>query len=301
MSPRLSALGSLLVVMLIWGNGFVAAKLALLEVPPLLFALLRFGLASALLVPLAQARGGLALLPRPLPLGTLALMGLTGITLTFVTINFALTLTSASSAAMIQGAGPAITAGLAIVFLGERFSRNRALGIGTSALGVALIVLAANLGTGAGTSLLGDLLMLSGTVSWAVYTILSKGLKATSRLAVTTYSTVFGTLLLVPLAAYDLAIRPPATISPISWLAVLYVGAGSSALGYVLWNRALRALDASQVMNFLNLIPVLGVASAALILGEAPLPVQLFGSALVLAGVWWSSHDPAPRPAPIRE
>lgn len=105
-------------------------------------------------------------------------------------------------------------------------------------------------------------------------------------MAIVAYSSLAGALLLLPAAAYDLATRPPAGLSPAAWLAVLYLGLGCSVLAYLLWQSALRHLDASQAVSFLNLIPVVGVASAALALGETLLPGQLLGGALVLLGVW---------------
>ena len=64
------------------------------------------------------------------------------------------------------------------------------------------------------------------------------------------------------------------------------MGVICSALGYLIWNWSLQHLDASQAANCVNLIPVVGVASGALVLGEAVTGVQLAGGALVLAGVW---------------
>lgn len=281
---------SLLLATLIWGSAFTVTKSAEAQIPPLLFALLRFIVASVSLLILLQVRGGAKLLPRPLPLGRLTVMGLTGVTLYYIAFNLSLTDTTASEGALIQGAIPIVTAVLAIIFLRERFSRARALGIAISLVGVALIVLTNTAGRAETNRLRGDLLMVGAVVTWAVFTIVGKRLAGLSPIAVTAYSTVIGTVFLVPPAAYDLVARPPTAISPGSWLAVLYLGIGSSALTIVLWNAALRLLDASQVANFINLIPVIGVLSAALFLGEALMIRQLIGGGLVLAGVWLSSR-----------
>lgn len=289
---RASAILSLLLVMLFWGSTFVVTKAAIAEIPPLLLATLRFVVASAILVPLAQARGGLALLPRPLPLGTLALMGLSGVTLFYVGFNLALANTTASAAALIQGATPAATAILAALFLGERLRRIQSVGIAVSILGVALIVLVGG-GGAAPNPLLGDLLMLLAVVAWSVYTILGKRLARVDPLATTAYSSLLGTLFLLPFGAYDLAVRPPRAIGLDAGLAVLYLGGAASALAFLLWNRALRRLSAGQVANFINLVPLIGVTMAALGPplgpGEAIAPIQLLGGALVLGGVWLSS------------
>src|SRR3712207_6094231 len=102
MAARLTAIGSLVLVMVVWGSSFVVTGAALDVLPPFLLALLRFVLATALLLPLARGRGGLALLPRPLPLGTLTVMGLTGVTLFFVGTNLSLLYTTATDVAIVQ-------------------------------------------------------------------------------------------------------------------------------------------------------------------------------------------------------
>lgn len=289
------AIRSLLLVMLIWGSAFVVTKAVETEVPPLLLALLRFVLASAILIPLTHVRGGLSLLPRPLPFGILAAMGLTGVSLYFATSNLALIYATASDAALIQGSIPAVTAILAVLFLGERFDRGRGMGIGTSLVGVALVVLAGHPAGDAPNRLLGDLLMLGSVLAWSLYTVLGKRLEDASQTAVTAYSTLLGTLFLLPVGLVDLAIHPPPTVSLAGWLALIYLGTISSALSYLLWNHALPALDASQQANFLNLVPVVGVASAVLFLGEVLAPVQVVGGIFVLVGVWMAARGSSSR------
>jgi drug/metabolite transporter (DMT)-like permease len=288
-SDRSITILSLLLVMLLWGSTYVVTKAVIAEVPPLLLAFLRFAIASAILVALARARGGTRRLPRPTPWGTLALMGFAGVTVFYIGFNSALANTTAAAASLLQATAPAVTAVLAAVFLAERLRLRRGVGIGLSLVGAALVVLASAGGADAPNPLLGDLLMLLAVLAWAVYTILGKGFAAVPSLAVTAYGGVLGTLFLLPAAAYDLATRPPTHVSLATWLAILYLGAGPSALNYLLWNRALRVLDASAVANFLNLVPLIGVASATIFLGEALLPTQLLGGALVLVGVWLSS------------
>ncbi len=281
---RALAVASLLLVMAIWGSTFVVTKSALDQVPPLLLALLRFAVASAILLPLAHARGGPALLPRPLPLGRLALMGATGVTLYFVAFNLSLAYTTASEGALIQGSIPAVSALAAVVLLRERLGPGRAAGITASVAGVALVVLAGG-GGEAPNRPLGNALMVGSVVAWAIYTVLGRRLGGASGLATTAYSTLLGTLFLVPPAAIELATRPRPTLSADGWLAVAYLGAVASALAFLLWNRALAVLDVGQASAFINLVPLVGVATATLVLGEPLLPAQLAGGGLVLVGV----------------
>jgi drug/metabolite transporter (DMT)-like permease len=283
------AIGALLAVMVAWGSTYVITKSALEEIPPLLLAFLRFTIASAILLVLAQARGGPRRLPTPVPWASLALMGLTGITIFYLGFNLGLIYTSAADGALIQGAIPAATVGLSAALLGERLTRARAFGVALSVVGVGLILLAAGGPSTGSNRLLGDLLMLTTVAAWAVYTVLGRRLREAELLAVTAYSTAFGTLLLLPGAAYDLAVGPARSISAVSWgswLAVLYLGIVCSALCYLFWNWSLQHLDASQAGNFINVIPVVGVASSAVVLGESIAAGQLLGGALVLVGVW---------------
>ncbi len=298
MPTHILAILSLLLATTIWGTVFVVTKSALAEVPPLLFALMRNGIAALLLLPLARgARGEAGERPR-WQWGILVLMGLTGVTLHFAGQTLSLQYTSASEGALIQGTIPALTALLGVAFLGERLSRARGFGIFASMLGVALIVLAAGESGGGSNPLLGNLLMLGACLCWAVYTILAKRMAGTPQMALTAYVTALGAAMLVPMVAYELFRSPPVIITPGTWLAALYLGAFASGLNLLLWNRALQALDASVAGNFINLVPVIGVATAALFLGEWPAPVQLVGGLLVLLGVWISSRSPSRVAAP---
>ena len=72
--------------MIVWGSTYVVTKAAVREIPPLTLATLRYLVATAVLVSVALARGGLRRLPRPLPIMPLVWMGLTGVTI--LTVGF---------------------------------------------------------------------------------------------------------------------------------------------------------------------------------------------------------------------
>ncbi len=164
--------------------------------------------------------------------------------------------------------------------LKKRLTRRQWSGIGLSVLGVLLVVASAP-ATGQGRNpLLGAVLV------WALYTILAKQLAQADPYLVTAYSAVLGTLLLAPVAMFELRGHPPLTPSAADWLRLLYLGTLSSAFGYFLYNWSLTQLKAGQTANFVNLMPIAGVAIAIVFLGETVLPIQLVGGAVVLAGVW---------------
>ena len=291
MSPRARAIAGLVLVMTMWGSTYAVTKSAIAEVPPWLFALLRFGVACAILLPLAQLRGGPALLAKPPPLRALGLLGLTGVAVFSLCINLGLVYTTATAGALLQGSVPACTAVLATLILGERIGRVHTVGIAVSAVGVAVVVLAGERREDAPNPLLGNLLILVAVLCWSTYTVLARRLRHADQVAVTAYSTLAGTLMLVPAATYDLVVQPPGPLSQVAWLQVLYLGVGCGAVGYLLYNRALRFLGASQTASFVNLTPVVGVLCGTLFLGEALVPAQLLGGLLVLAGVSLSTRS----------
>ncbi len=280
---RAGASLALAVVMTIWGASVPITKAAIADLPPVLLAALRFALAAALLWPFYRAKrraGAVAIAP-----STAVLLGLTGVTLYYLGYNVGLLYTSASHAALLQSAVPAVTAVLAFFWLRERLSPAAIAGIVLSVGGVLLIVSGRPTGGHAPDPLLGNSLVISAIFCWAVYTILAKRVAGYDPLVVTVATSVAGLALLAPAVAveYALGARPNFTSGGI--VAVLYLGIVSSALAYALYGASLRALGASQVATWVNLMPVVAVASSAVFLGERIDARTLIGGAIVLAGV----------------
>ena len=81
------------------------------------------------------------------------------------------------------------------------------------------------------------------------------------------------------------------------WGCVLLLSYGATLFGYVTWNRLLHRYPTSLVSPFGLLIPVSGLASGALLVGERLAPLQIAGAALVLAGLAWNVYGPRLRAA----
>src|SRR5687767_3740001 len=107
LASRAGASFMLVVVMLVWGASVPVSKAAVAEVPPLLLAWLRFAIAALLLWPAyrARRRAGAAAVAVRASLG----LGLTGIALYYLGYNVGLQYTSATHAALIMSATPAMT------------------------------------------------------------------------------------------------------------------------------------------------------------------------------------------------
>jgi drug/metabolite transporter (DMT)-like permease len=291
---RVVAIISLLVVMLIWGSAYVVTKAGLVDVPPLVFAWLRFVVASLMLLPLALARGGLRRIPRPVPWRPLLLMAFFGIGIYYVLYNIGLVYTTASQGALMQSGLPAVIAIMALVWLHEHTTRRRLFGIALTIVGVVIVLIGQPAGTeSASNPLVGGALMFISMVSWAVYTIFAKRVSSIDSTVVTTCVTILGAMMLLPAAIVEAAFRPVELPPARAWISIVYLGAFPSAMAYLLFNRSLRDLDASQAGAYINLVPIVGAAFGVLFLRESLSIWAIGGGVLVLAGVWISTRADA--------
>jgi drug/metabolite transporter (DMT)-like permease len=279
--PR-KGLIALLVTVAVWGSTYTITRAALAEIGPFALSVLRLLIAFVALYPLAHRRGyrpRMSLQPRYLG------FGLTGIAGYFGLQNLALGYTSAVSAVLIQGLIPAVTAVAAVLLLGERLRSVQWVGIALAVVGTAIVSQAEGQRAVGANPLLGNLLMVACVLVWAAYTIQGKRLTTREPAVVnTTASILAGTLMLTPLAAWELRSGLQA-LSAGTWLAILYLGLVASALTLFLWNYALETVPASLATAYLNLMPIVGVAFG-LAAGEPLLLPQMLGGALTLAGVW---------------
>lgn len=279
-SPRLLAVLALVGANVLWGGSAAASKLALAHIPPLTLACLRVALALAVLLPLVHRAGD-----RPATGRAPALLGLTGVALFCASQNVGLHFADATTASLLNGAIPVLTALLAVPVLGERLGGRRLAGLLVSLTGVATVVL---LGTGAapGTAVVGNLLPLVSAASFAAYVVLGRrAFGGGSALAVVAGSTRYGLLFLLPGAIVEQATVGLGPLTLRDGALLLYLGLGCSALAFVLCAYGLSHLEAGHAAAFGNLKPLVGIVLAVLLLGEPLTTGQLGGGVLVLLGI----------------
>lgn len=290
-SRRSSALVVLIVLMVVWGSTFVITKAAAKDIAPMMLATLRFLTAAIVLLPYAWLKGNWRSLPKPMPWGALLGMALTGIATFTIGFNYALVYGSASQGALIYALLPAAVAVAAVVFLKERMSRRRVAGITLSIIGVGLVAVGGESDSSSPQPMLGAAWMVGAVLSWAAYTVFAKRLADADQAVTIALVSVFGTLMLVPLAAIELAHSPWQVPSAQAWASVIFLGVAASALAYIAYGYALRELEASLVGAFINLDPIVGVLTAVVVLGETLHSGQLLGGAIALAGMWLASTE----------
>ncbi|MEZ5124896.1 MAG: DMT family transporter [Thermoleophilia bacterium] len=276
---------------LVFGLSFVAIKFALRGFEPLLGAFLRFSLAGGVLFLIGrftrERDGGAPPLTRA-ELGRLALLGFVSLTLYLGLENTGLAHTSAGEAAVLAGAIPIFVIVLNTFTLREPNGPRQWAGVFISFAGIiGLVWFGAESEDSAGGTLLGNLLVLGASLAVAIYTLMARHLLVQrSALHVTTYQHLFGALFIVPAVVAEAALVGVHTPTWDAVGGIAFLALAASALGYLLFNYALRHADASRVSVFTNLTPVVGVAGAYLVLGERFTLGQALAAAVVVLGVW---------------
>jgi O-acetylserine/cysteine efflux transporter len=232
------------------------------------------------------------------------LLGLLEPSLAYLGDTFGLSLTSAVHGAAINGLESALVVLLAAVLLRETVTRPAVLAIVVALAGLAVLA-GAGEGAGAGAGrVAGDLLVAGGVLSASLYTIAAKRFDDGSDvLSLTTWQFTVAAFvsLLVTIARWT-AGSPMGTVSaaPRFWLAAVLVGAGGFGVSFLLFNMVIVQVDATRAAVVLNLIPVFGVGSAMVFLGEDMTAGDAVGAGLIGASVLYfaiADHRQAAAPA----
>lgn len=273
MPPRDLALA--LIVVLAWGSNFSAMKIALEDVPPLLFVGLRF----AMLIPL------MVFLPRPASWGAIIAVGLLINTGQFAFLFSAMRadVTAGLASLLLQAQAP-LTIVLAALVYGERVGRVQAAGIGLAVCGLVMFALAG----GGNVTVIGLGLILCGALCWACGNLVLRRLPGVRMVALFVWASLVPPL---PMLGLSLALEGPAPLATLAavsaqgWIAVIYVAVISTILGYSIWGALLSRHPAATVTPFALLIPVVGLLTAAIVLGERITAWEAASAGVILAGL----------------
>ena len=275
---------------LLWAGSSLAAKIALLSIPPMTLAFARFSFAALLMYGVAVAlKVDLRVARRDW--GAFWTMGILGLALTYLLSYLGLARTTASHYALLHATETVFISALAFFFLREAMPKVKVAGIVLGLLGAYLIVANGLALPPLSKSVLGSLLITLALTFEAASSILGKGLVARySPLSVVTYQMLSGAIALAPFSIYELSERaasghllvlPPAAAL---W-SLLYLIVPCTVLGYTIWFTVLDKREAGEVSVFLFIQPVAGAFLGAYFLGDKITPFTLLGAACVLAAV----------------
>ncbi len=279
-------LGALFAV-IVWGGSFIATKIAVRETSPFTVVCLRFGI-GVLVLAAAVARRGDFVVPGWRDLLRFLAIGTLGITVHQWLQVTGLVTAQASTTAWIIAATPLTMAIVGWIVLGERLERRQWVGIVTGAVGVLLVVSRgdwASLAAGSVGSA-GDLLVAISTITWALFSVYSRrALQRHAAAPMMLYVMAGGWLMaMVPWVAGG-GVAEVGRLTSAGWASLLFLGVLCSGLAYIFWYDALRALPTAKVGSLLYLEPLVTMAAAAVLLGEAITAASIAGGIVIFAGV----------------
>ena len=287
-------LASLVLAASCWGIGTVISKAALEEIPPLTLLSVQLAASVAVLLVLRAVRGSERRTPVPGPLGRL---GILNPGMAYALGLLGLTTISASLAVLLWAFEPLIILVLASIVLAERVTIKLVTLSLVAAAGMGLVVVDPSTGIG---QWIGIALTLAGVACCAVYSVASRRLLPGTQetLGVVfvqqAYALAFALVAVVMVAALGGQMVPSA-LTPIGLASAIASGVLYYAGAYWFYLGALRRVPASLAAMSFYLIPVIGAAAAAVLLGDKLGPTQWLGAAIVvgaLAAIGWSQRRP---------
>ena len=274
-----------LLVVVVWGLNFVVIKMGLHNMPPLMLAGLRF---------LLVAFPALLFAARPkIPLKLLLGYGLTisfgQFAFLFCAIKFGMPAGLASLVLQVQAFFTIILG--AFVF-GERLQGKQLAGISLAVFGV-LVLIEGSL-NGQHVALLGFMLTLAAGLSWACGNIFNKLImQHESRPGIMSLVVWSALIPIVPFMVASFILDGPQVmlnslveIDLTTILSLIYLALVASIIGYGIWGSLLGRYETWRVAPLSLLVPVVGLASAALLLDETLSALQLCGAGLIMAGLY---------------
>ncbi len=274
-----------------WGSNFNAGAYIIQHMPPITAAAERFVVASAGLLLIFGMMGQLRWSALKQNLLAYVLIGVLGVVGFNMAMFYGLHTTSAINGALIMATTPLTTMLLAWLLEGEKLNTAKSIGLLFGLAGVLLVITQGQL-----LHLLhlkvaiGDVIILGGSISFVLASILSRKLvKNATTLETTSFSMLFGTIVL---AILSLSIEQPFTAiaqAPLlTHAALLYLAVFGSMIAYLFWFNGIQKVGAARAASFFNLVPVFSML-VAIAFGALPNQWQVLGTLLVIVGVIVSS------------
>ncbi|PAD69862.1 EamA family transporter [Bacillus sp. 7586-K] len=293
MNEHFVASVKVILAMIIVGSSVVAGKLLAQSFPVFLASELRFLVATIIMIPiLIRIEGFPSIQKREMLI--LFLQGLFGVFLYSIFMLYGLTFTTAIEAGIITSTIPAVTGGLAFLFLKERLTKSVSVGILLAVLGTLIINVvgsASDIERGS-SPIFGNLLIFGAVICEALFIILGKFVsQRVSPLAISTIVSVLGTILFLPLSLYEGAKFNFEGVTMAEWGLILYFGIVVTVIAFILMYQGVSKVPASTVGVLTGVLPISSVLLSVLILGEKISFFHFIGISFTLTAILLSNKQ----------
>jgi O-acetylserine/cysteine efflux transporter len=267
-------------MVVIWGMNFVAMKFSLDVFPPLMLGAIRFAFVA---FP--------AVLFVPRPKTSIRLLCLYGLTISFGQFAFVFSAIHVGMptglASLVLQTQAFISLGISALVFGDRLRASNFVGLALAFAGLALLMTASV--AGHGVTLAGFLLTLCGATSWATGNIVTKTIGRVDTLGLVAWGALFPVL---PFLACSLLLEGGTQVfGSFSQVAlgtvasIAYLSFGASLVGYSIWGHLIASHPVWKIAPLTLLVPIVGLLSGWVVLGERLDAIQIGGCAIILFGL----------------
>jgi drug/metabolite transporter (DMT)-like permease len=268
---------------LAWGFNWTALKVALSEVPPWTFRSMCLGFGAAVLFAALRAGGQRIVMPTG-QWTRLCALALLNITSWNMLVAFGVGLIPSGRAAILAYTMPLWAVPLSVLVLGERVTQQKLVGLALGLGGLALLLVESF--SGFGRAPLGALLVVGAAITWAFGTVLQK--RYPVRLPVGLYTAWIMLIGGVPIFVGAVILEDWNSLNDVgvaAWLGTAYNVFIAFAFAHWAWIKIATSVPVSVFSISMLLIPVVGVVSGMLFLGERPSWAEYAALVLVLAAL----------------
>ncbi|MDG6220328.1 MAG: DMT family transporter [Candidatus Thermoplasmatota archaeon] len=279
----------ILISVVLWASTFPLISYGLDYFPPMVMAVLRYGIALFPLFFYLSRYTTISKMKDSLKndMHLWVGIGITTVTLPQLLQNYAMLHVSASVTSIIQATSPVFSVAFGIVLLKELAGPKKIAGLAIALAG-AIYLSAGGDFSGLDANMFWSMLILLSALVYASSGVMAKnGLERYGPLEILTYSTLAGTLLSIPFlilpgeAAWFSA--PTLSLSPM--LTLLYLATLPTCLAMILWFRVLAEMEYSKLALYVYLIPVVATAMSVMFFGDAVTLPMVVGGFVIISGV----------------
>jgi drug/metabolite transporter (DMT)-like permease len=287
------------IIYFVWGSTFLAIRVGVREVPPLILAAIRFSIAGLALYAWISARGEAQ--PTAREWRSASLLGLIIFVFDYGLLFWSEQRVPSGVAAVMLATIPVFMALSEIIILRtQRLTIRLVVALLIGIFGVAILMAhSLNLG-GAPVDKIGALALIFASISWSIASILSRKIPLPqSKLMSSAAQMLTGGILLTILAAAlgDFHNFHPATVSRAVWFSLLYLIVAGSIIGFTAYVWLLHHESPTKVGTYAYVNPIVAVLVGYFLGGEELTTRTILGSLCILVSVVVITTMPAKKPA----
>lgn len=192
---------------------------------------------------------------------------------------------TAANGALLYATTPVMVLVLSHFMLGERITRRKTAGVLLAFAGITIVIFERGVDFSSNYAF-GNLMILIAVLAWAFFTILGKPMILKyGAFHTTCVAMISGMFLFFPVGLASSLSFPFAAITPLQWGGILYLGIGTSILGYVLWYYVLGRIEVSKAAVFANGQPIIATLLSLIFLDYSITGQFVVGGVVTIAGV----------------